>query len=567
MDAAISYKRFSSPKQARGDSDRRQTDLAEEYCKRNDLMLVDTYLDAGLSGFTGENLTDSSSLRALLHAAKSGKFSPGTRLIVESLDRLSRAEITTAVRLFLDLLDTGLVIVTLIDGEQVFTKERVDTDLTALIIAIVFVSRANNESRNRRERALQAQQTARKKARENKTPITAECPKWLTVVGKRDARKFVVIEDRAKIVERIFNMSAGGMGQVQIISFLNRHHVATFSGKPKWRPGMIGHLLSNEAVFGRFQPCLSVVEGGRRRRVPDPEGAIENYFPAVISRQLFNQGRRATRGRLRHQRDRKIPAYANLVPRIGRCGVCSATLHHFRDVGPWAYLRCSNARYQECSNRFGFPYKILEAVLLVLDSLIELVANLTLKSLRLGVAGHPATGKTSVQIGNYDSVTATGLTFAEHETALIRFKEIKLRVSAEDEEERDYARRSLVLEIRRLVDGVVLHSNHLLTIHMRPDPLGHRVVYVVSRDGLQGVQIKSPVGITGFIDRAVFAEIVGSAMAAGGVGRGPVNADELLQRACILRSADGDWQVVVPDPMRMADLVARAERTLETHLR
>ena len=32
MIEAISYKRFSSPKQAKGDSERRQTELAEDYC-------------------------------------------------------------------------------------------------------------------------------------------------------------------------------------------------------------------------------------------------------------------------------------------------------------------------------------------------------------------------------------------------------------------------------------------------------------------------------------------------------------------------------------------------------
>ena len=137
MPYAISYRRFSSPKQAIGDSDRRQTELTEQYCKRRRLKLIDTYLDAGLSGFTGENLSDGGALKALLRAAQSGRFKPGTHLVVESLDRLSRRDISTAVRLFLDILDTGLVIVTLIDREEVFTKKRVDSDLTALIIAIV----------------------------------------------------------------------------------------------------------------------------------------------------------------------------------------------------------------------------------------------------------------------------------------------------------------------------------------------------------------------------------------------------------------------------------------------
>ena len=46
---AISYRRFSTPRQARGDSQRRQTDLTEEYCKRRRLRLIDTYLDAALA--------------------------------------------------------------------------------------------------------------------------------------------------------------------------------------------------------------------------------------------------------------------------------------------------------------------------------------------------------------------------------------------------------------------------------------------------------------------------------------------------------------------------------------
>ncbi len=82
MADAISYKRFSSRHQALGDSNRRQTDLAEEHCKRHHVRLIDTYLDAGLSGFTGQNVSDSGALKMLLEAARGGKFKPGTLLIV-----------------------------------------------------------------------------------------------------------------------------------------------------------------------------------------------------------------------------------------------------------------------------------------------------------------------------------------------------------------------------------------------------------------------------------------------------------------------------------------------------
>ena len=203
MVEAISYKRFSSPIQAGGDSLRRQLALTNAYCRRQGLKLVDTYFDPGVSGFTGANLGDGSALRALLEAAKEGRFRPGTRLIVESLDRLSRADISVAVRLFLDILDTGLVIVTLVDGEQVFTKERVDNDLSAIVIAILLLMRANNESRVKRERALQSHKARRDKARAWKWPITKRCPPWLSVRGTGDERYFVVKTKRAEIVKTI----------------------------------------------------------------------------------------------------------------------------------------------------------------------------------------------------------------------------------------------------------------------------------------------------------------------------------------------------------------------------
>jgi DNA invertase Pin-like site-specific DNA recombinase len=309
---AVSYKRFSTPKQGWGDSNRRQTDLAADYCKRQGLRLIDTYLDAGLSGYTGAHLSDGGALRALLEAAQSGKFRRDTHLIVESLDRLSRQEISTAVRLFLDILDTGLVIVTLIDGEQVFTKKRVDSDMTALIIAIVILQRANNESRTRTERVKQAKAVARQKAREQKIPLTALCPAWLTVSGRGDSRHFVINSDRAQVVERIFKLARSGNGTFRISQILNREGVPTFNDDPKWRQTRVSSLLISRAVIGEYQPCLWLQVDGRKRRVPDPEGPIEGYYPAIVSKFMYAEVQTARRGRRPHEPVCKEWTYAVL---------------------------------------------------------------------------------------------------------------------------------------------------------------------------------------------------------------------------------------------------------------
>jgi DNA invertase Pin-like site-specific DNA recombinase len=95
--AAFSDVRFSHPSQLEGDSPRRQTERTADYCSRNGLTL-DTSLtlrDLGVSAFRGKNAAVGN-FRTFLDAIKTGKVAPGSVLIVESFDRISRQGSTTA---------------------------------------------------------------------------------------------------------------------------------------------------------------------------------------------------------------------------------------------------------------------------------------------------------------------------------------------------------------------------------------------------------------------------------------------------------------------------------------
>jgi hypothetical protein len=116
--------------------------------------------------------------------------------------------------------------------------------MTALVIAVVILSRANNESRTKTERIKQAFAKARSKAREQKIPLTVKCPAWLTVTREGDAKKFVVDEARARIVQRIFELNAGGMGNQRIASLLNTENIPTFMQRRQWAWGWF--LTSSE---------------------------------------------------------------------------------------------------------------------------------------------------------------------------------------------------------------------------------------------------------------------------------------------------------------------------------
>ena len=120
---AFSYVRFSHPDQAKGDSVRRQTEAAAEWCMRNGVQLdtATTLHDLGKSAFTGGHRSnpDRHALAAFLKLVEAGKVPRGSYLIIENLDRLSREHIQPALLLALNLLQAGIRIVQLKPSEIV----------------------------------------------------------------------------------------------------------------------------------------------------------------------------------------------------------------------------------------------------------------------------------------------------------------------------------------------------------------------------------------------------------------------------------------------------------------
>src|SRR3954464_8676467 len=93
MPLAFSYLRFSSPKQAAGDSVRRQTGLRDAWLNESGAVLDNTLTlrTAGVSAFKGQHRVnpDRHALALFLQLVKSGRVPRGSYLVVECLDRLS----------------------------------------------------------------------------------------------------------------------------------------------------------------------------------------------------------------------------------------------------------------------------------------------------------------------------------------------------------------------------------------------------------------------------------------------------------------------------------------------
>lgn len=363
---AYSYVRFSTPEQSKGDSLRRQTEAAEQYAKQNGLEL-DTSLtlhDLGIPAFHGRNVEEGR-LGAFIKAVDRGRVLPGSYLLVESLDRLSRDRITRALALVQSLLEKSIIIVTLSD-QKVYTRESLD-EFADLMLSLLIMSRAHEESEMKSHRMKAVWKGKRAEAAANGKPLTAMVPNWLRL--NKSVGEFEVIEPHAKIVERIFSMYVNnGLGKMAIAQQLNEEGVAAFSSRADgWHHSYIGRILTNGAVIGRFQPTRYEVEDGKRRNIPDgPE--IEGYYPTVIDRDTFF--------RAEHQRQhrtlssgRRGNGFPNLFRGVAKCGVCSGTMNfiskgHRRATSkaPNTYLQCSNARRvaNKCAHSALWPYGAVE---------------------------------------------------------------------------------------------------------------------------------------------------------------------------------------------------------------
>src|SRR4051812_46296558 len=113
---AYSYCRFSSERQRKGDSIRRQIEAARVYAKAQGWTLDDSLRDEGVSAFKGKNAA-TGALKRFLDRIEDGTVKPKSRLLVESLDRLSRNDVTDALQLFIGIIKSGIEVITLADGK------------------------------------------------------------------------------------------------------------------------------------------------------------------------------------------------------------------------------------------------------------------------------------------------------------------------------------------------------------------------------------------------------------------------------------------------------------------
>lgn len=274
---AISYQRISSAQQREGTGLERQGKAAEQWCEDNGYTLLSgEWVDSGLSGYTGENRTVGA-LSRIMEGINDGMIPKGTHLIIEQWDRLSREHRRPTQRLIEDILDQGIKIVTLNDG-QVWSIDDYDDDMSMVIRLIVSLEQAHRFSENLSRRLTAAWRSNTEKVKAGTRKRSKAAPRWLEFKGTLDDGHFEVKPEVAATVIEVYTRYANGETTYSIANDLRNRGVPLISGKHTgWRQSNIRKIVSSKAPYG----ILELGKGRKNDRVLTGE-VINDYFPRIV---------------------------------------------------------------------------------------------------------------------------------------------------------------------------------------------------------------------------------------------------------------------------------------------
>lgn len=302
---SYAYKRFSSGRQKKGDSEARQGWTAERAAERKGWLLDDTLdlTDRGVSAFRSANSLIGKLGKFIKHVDE-GTVKPGSVLMVENLDRLSRDQIDNALTLTRDILRRGVHVYEIQD-DVLYTRADLNEPMK-LMLLIVKYARAHDESATKSRRS--ARNWSKMRSNLGKKKMTKMVPYWLQL--RPDRTSFAVIEERAEMVRDIFRWCVDGVGIATIAARLNAAGRKTGHQCKQVGSSSVQKILRNRAVLGEFTP----MSGRGEERKPGGD-TVKDYYPRIVDEGLWTQAQLALNGRGFAQ-GRKSKKVNNLFERI-----------------------------------------------------------------------------------------------------------------------------------------------------------------------------------------------------------------------------------------------------------
>lgn len=338
MGKAYSYTRFSMKRQSKGQSVERQTRGSEKWASEHGYTL-DTELsmfDLGLSAYHQRHVK-SGALGVFLRAIEDGKVAPGSVLIVEGLDRLSRAKPLDAQAQLTLIINAGVTVVTVLDN-KIYSLESINDNPMDLIYSLLVMIRAHEESKTKSDRAKDA--------------IESQCRRWIEgsfrgciragadpawVQWDTETRSFQLVEDEAAKMRRIVELHLQGYTGYRIAQTIEAEG---YSHPLKYK--------SYQAVADGLRVRAHLLIGTRLLKAGrnSIEYQLENYYPALIDETAYNEIISNQQKPKRRGRIAEVPSIFTSHNGLFRCGYCGCCLGVNRltkpIVGRYNRARCDN---------------------------------------------------------------------------------------------------------------------------------------------------------------------------------------------------------------------------------
>lgn len=265
--------------------------------------------DEGLSAYHQQHVKQGA-LGAFLLAVSEGRIPDGSVLIVEGLDRLSRAEPIQAQAQLAQIINAGITVVTASDGRE-YNRAGLKAQPMDLVYSLLVMIRAHEESDTKSKRVTASIRrlcegwqagTYRGLVRNGKDPA------WLEWTGS----EWHLVPERVAAVRRALELYKQGLGAGRASKLMHEEGYALTD----WG-------IAGQQIYRLIK--LPALRGAKRISVGGEDYLLEGYYPALLTDAEFDDLQLLAGQRHRRRGAGEIPG---IITGIGRtfCGYCGTAL-------------------------------------------------------------------------------------------------------------------------------------------------------------------------------------------------------------------------------------------------
>lgn len=296
-------------------------------------------LQPGQSAFKGYNLEEGV-LAEFIKEAKAGKHK-NSCLLIENVDRFSRATPARSALNFLSLVTEGQIHIHEVETSTIFTENLNLEELSSSL------TRANRESVRKQNLSNDNWEERYEAAKKGTDVLTKRVPKWIEVMDNK-----YQVKPESNIINYIFNRFCEGVGSTTIARELNSKRMLI--GDAEWYPQNVNRLLSDKRVIGWL---VSTNKNRQDMRL----------YPQIISDEQFSRVQNIKNSSQPLVKYKPTESMNNLFNGISSCGLCGAAVGVIKQTykGKITYKRlyCSKRKEIKACTAKSIRYDFIEKVI------------------------------------------------------------------------------------------------------------------------------------------------------------------------------------------------------------